>query len=206
MRPRARSRRLRQGVLGVAFLAMAMTAALVMRHLKVYGSAAAFLSSKAALAASPKAPGALDARRLKAVARVFKKGRPLGALSGSGLIFGLGAKEAKISEILPAVEIEGAGPSELKKCAEFFAAVSRAEISGPAIERLRYVSAQQGWQARLLDGTTVLWGTLDWTQEKLSRLSQVLHEARGEFVGAPTIDMRYFEDGRILFKTAKEPL
>ncbi len=100
---------------------------------------------------------------------------------------------------LPVVEPGRAGAKELSGLAAFLAA--RPSLS-PPIVRVSYVSSQDGWRFKLEDGTTVLFGDMNWSSQKLERLGQVLSDARAEFPGKGrmTADLRYFEDGRILLR------
>ena len=54
----------------------------------------------------------------------------------------------------------------------------------------------------LADGTKVLWGRLEWTREKLSRLSEAVADARSKEPGAFSADLRWFEDGKVLLTPA----
>ncbi|TPW19960.1 MAG: hypothetical protein FD126_2166, partial [Elusimicrobia bacterium] len=63
-----------------------------------------------------------------------------------------------------------------------------------------YDARERGWTVTLEDGTTLAWGGLDWTEEKLRRLREVLADAAGRVPKGFTADLRYFEDGRILVR------
>lgn len=96
----------------------------------------------------------------------------------------------------PAVEAEvgKAGEEERRALAAFLAETP------VAVSRMRFVSAEEGWEARLSDGTRVLWGGLRFTREKAERLRQALDDARARQSGDFLADLRYFEDGRILLR------
>jgi cell division septal protein FtsQ len=51
---------------------------------------------------------------------------------------------------------------------------------------------------KLADGTLIDWGAMNFTAEKIARLSQVYNSSRARMPGPYRINMRYFEDGRIL--------
>ncbi|MCX5783445.1 MAG: hypothetical protein NTW04_03275, partial [Elusimicrobia bacterium] len=51
---------------------------------------------------------------------------------------------------------------------------------------------------RLEDGSEVDWGGADFFTEKISRLNQVFEKAYSRATGPFKINMRYFEDGKIL--------
>ena len=51
---------------------------------------------------------------------------------------------------------------------------------------------------KLSDGSLVDWGGLTFTAEKIARLSQVYEKSRLRVAGPYRINMRYFDDGRIL--------
>ncbi|MFA5161320.1 MAG: cell division protein FtsQ/DivIB [Elusimicrobiales bacterium] len=63
------------------------------------------------------------------------------------------------------------------------------------------VAADRGetsFRLRLADGAVVEWGGSAHTAEKIARLAQVYGKARERFAGPYKINMKYFEDGRIL--------
>ena len=73
-----------------------------------------------------------------------------------------------------------------------------ADLPAP-LARVGFRDAYEGWEVAFADGTVVLWGGLDWTREKLSRLREVLSDGRAE--AAPVLaDLRFFEDGRVLLR------
>lgn len=133
----------------------------------------------------------------KAVARVAGPGPRF--LSDDGVVFS--GPESLYREALPLADFGGAG-----RGAEFAAFLAEADKIGGAptrIVRARYSAAQRAWELSFEDGTQVVWGTLSWTQEKFRRLSQVLEDSRQRdpSLAPPLVDMRYFEDGKILLKT-----
>lgn len=130
------------------------------------------------------------------VARAELKGRPAGFLSDTGEVFA--ADAAFYPEARVVVEAGSADRAQLERLAGTLRAVGRSRSLPSPLAVMRFVSAQDGWEARLDDGTTVLWGELSWTEEKLVRLREVLADARERFAGTLTADLRYFEDGKVL--------
>ena len=141
-----------------------------------------------------------DCELRAAVGRVEPRGGRAGYLGESGEVFT--APDGLYVAALPALDLNGAAPAELKALADSLKAFAAAPDSPGALARMRFVSPEEGWQASFTDGTTALWGRLEWTPEKLSRLKQVLQDARGRSDGPFTADLRYFEDGKVLLKPA----
>lgn len=137
------------------------------------------------------------------VARASReKGAP-GWLSDTGRLYE--APEGTYPPMtLPAVELGDGEGSEHPELASFITAASR-ELPG-GLGRVAYRSAERGWDVVTADGTSVLWGALDWTDEKLARLREVLRDASPRFGPGLTADLRYFEDGRILVRPAAAPV
>lgn len=134
----------------------------------------------------------------RALGRAFLKGRPAGCLSEGGDLFA--APPGLYGESLPALEVEGSGSEGLKSLARYLAEVrSSADLLSP-VQGMRWLSEPEGWEVRLADGTTVLWGRLDWTREKLARLREALLDARPQFGAVFSADLRYFEDGKVLLR------
>jgi len=63
---------------------------------------------------------------------------------------------------------------------------------------------ESSFSVRLAEGSEVNWGGLEHTGEKIARLAQVYGQAAQKLVGPYKINMRYFEDGRILVKQAQQ--
>ena len=102
---------------------------------------------------------------------------------------------------LPRVEL-GAFPAggELKELSRLVLAAG-ADGALPAKPLVyAYDARERGWTVTLEDKTTLSWGTLEWTEEKLARLREVLADASGRVPSGFTADLRYFEDGRILVR------
>lgn len=59
---------------------------------------------------------------------------------------------------------------------------------------------EEGWIAVLADGTRLLWGRMSWTEDKLLRLREVLEDAVPRFGSELWLDLRYFEQGRIIVR------
>ncbi|MBI5623204.1 MAG: cell division protein FtsQ [Elusimicrobia bacterium] len=132
------------------------------------------------------------------MARLAQDGKARGFLAADGELFT--APEGLFTEALPEVEVGGADRVERRRLA---ACISDLVASGglpSALARMSWAPRLDGWEIRLEDGTTVLWGDLRWTGEKALRLKQVLEDARGADAGALTADLRYFEDGKIFVR------
>jgi hypothetical protein len=102
----------------------------------------------------------------------------------------------------PRLDLSGADHEALKALAAFLPQALRPGALDSRLEAMRFISAEDGWQARLSDGTVALWGDLRFTRQKLARLREVRALAREEFGGALAADLRYFEDGRLLIRPA----
>jgi cell division septal protein FtsQ len=134
----------------------------------------------------------------RAVAVVPVKGRAAAYLDDEGVVFP--APEGIYSGLAVSIEPGRAEQARLKELAGYLRSVSRPDVLPSPLRRMSFVSEQEGWEAILEDGTRVLWGELDWTEEKLSRLRDVLRDARTRFGGVLTADLRYFEDGKVLLR------
>jgi len=134
----------------------------------------------------------------RAVAPVLRRGRAAGYLGDDGAVFGAPAGVFSFSG--PAVDVAGAEAKELKILAREWPALCEVGALPAPLAVLSYRSTEDGWEARLEDGTTVLWGHLDWTKEKLARLSEAMIDARAKEPGALAADLRYFADGKVLLK------
>ena len=137
----------------------------------------------------------------KAVAPALRRGRAAGYLSDDGALFA--APVGLYNFTGPSVDAGDASSAELKALAREWSALSAANAFPAPLSEMAYVSAKGEdpyWEARLADGTSVAWGRLDWTKEKLARLSEALADARAKSPGSFTADMRWFEDGKVLLK------
>jgi hypothetical protein len=142
--------------------------------------------------------------RLELVARAavaaakLKDGAP-GFLSDDGAAFE--APEGVYGLKTPLAELGAAGAADLAAAAAFLKASSGRDAVPSPVASLKW-AAQDGWAARLEDGTQVLWGDGRWPSEKLARLREVVVDARARrdppepFV----VDLRYFEDGKVLLR------
>jgi len=136
----------------------------------------------------------------EALGTVTLRGRPAGYLSADGVVFEAPAGLFAVSG--PELELGGAGPDDLKRLAAFLPdAVKPGGLESP-LARMRFLSSTEGWEAGLADGTVLQWGDLRFTQQKLLRLREILADARAQFGGAASADLRYFEDGRVLLRPA----
>lgn len=135
----------------------------------------------------------------RAAAPALRRGRPAGFLGDDGAVFS--APEGAYVLAGPSVDVAGADETELKALArEWPALTAPGALPAPLSEMTR--ASDGGWEARLTDGTTIAWGRLDWTKEKLARLGEALADARSKAPGAFSADLRYFEDGKVLLRPA----
>jgi hypothetical protein len=102
----------------------------------------------------------------------------------------------------PTADVGDAGDAERAALAREWPALSAPGAFPSPLVEMEFVSAADGWRARLADGTTALWGRLDWTKEKLARLGEALKDAGGKAPGAFAADLRWFEDGKVLLRPA----
>jgi hypothetical protein len=136
----------------------------------------------------------------RAVAPATLRGRPAGALGDDGTAFAVPDGVYALSG--PAVEAAGADPDALRALAREWPALAAPGAFPSPLAAMSFVSRDEGWQARLEDGTLVLWGRLAWTSEKLARLKEALADARTRAPGVFTADLRFFEDGKVLLRPA----
>ena len=137
----------------------------------------------------------------RAVAPALRRGRAAGFLGDDGATFAVPEGVYEFSG--PSVDVADAGADELKALAREWPALSASGAFPAPLSLMAYVfggSSDAYWEARLADGTTVAWGRLDWTKEKLARLREALADAHGKAAGAFAADLRWFEDGKVLLK------
>lgn len=142
----------------------------------------------------------VDVELRSAVAVAQVRGRPAGFLDSGGVLFSGPASLYAISG--PLVEVSGAPQDGLKALAGAVSVIVKPGALDSPLQEMSYVSAQDGWQATLADGTKLMWGDLRFTHDKLLRLRQILSDAHEQFGGTLSADLRYFEDGRVLLKPA----
>ncbi|MBI3566401.1 MAG: cell division protein FtsQ [Elusimicrobia bacterium] len=132
------------------------------------------------------------------VAPALRRGRPAGVLGADGSVFA--APEGVYRFAGPSADVGDAPEADRRALAREWPALTAAGAMPAPLAQMAWLSAEDGWEARLQDGTTVAWGRLDWTKEKLSRLAEALKDARSKEPGAFTADLRWFEDGKVLLK------
>jgi cell division septal protein FtsQ len=136
----------------------------------------------------------------RAVASATRRGKPAGYLADDGTVFT--APEGAFMLTGPSVEVSGASSAELSALAREWPILAASGSFPAELTGMAYSSPENGWEATLADGTKVLWGRLEWTREKLSRLSEAVADARSKEPGAFSADLRWFEDGKVLLKPA----
>lgn len=129
----------------------------------------------------------------EAVARV---GDGAKRLSRTGVLYDAPAGDS--GEALVSAELAQAGEAQIQDLARYLSDLPKVNSLPSPLERMCFVSMQEGWKAVFQDGTEVLWGNLNWTDEKMVRLREVLSDSRNQ--GALVADLRYFEDGKILLR------
>lgn len=134
----------------------------------------------------------------RAIAPATRRGRHAGFLGDDGTVFTAPPEAFVVSA--PPVETAGASAAELAALAREWPRLTAASAFPSPLTGLSYVSAEDGWEAILADGTRVQWGRLEWTNEKLARLSEALADARQKDPGSFSADLRWFEDGKVLLK------
>ncbi len=110
---------------------------------------------------------------------VSRKGRQTSYLSADGTLFK--APKEFYPDDFPKVELGRAESPVVKKLAAYLEFVHSPDSFVSPLRRMSFVSDAEGWEARLEDGTRILWGDLRWTSEKLMRLKQVLDDVRSPY-------------------------
>ena len=136
----------------------------------------------------------------RAVASATRRGKPAGYLADDGTVFT--APDGAFLLTGPSVEVAGASAGELSALAREWPVLAASGSFPAELTGMAYSSPEDGWEATLADGTKVLWGRLEWTREKLSRLSEAVADARSKEPGSFSADLRWFEDGKVLLKPA----
>lgn len=134
----------------------------------------------------------------RAVAEATRKGKPAGFLGSDGVVFA--APEGSFVLTGPTVEVAGASAPELAALAREWPDLAAAGAFPAPLREMAFRSFEDGWEARLEDGAVVTWGRLEWTKEKLSRLSEAIADAKSKEPGVFSADLRWFEDGKVLLK------
>ncbi len=133
-------------------------------------------------------------------AAVAKGGKRAGYLDGKGEVFEA-AEGTYDRASLPELDLTHWPQGGMLGPLAEFVETLRAPGSLPAaLERLRFEPEDDGWTAALADGTALFWGDLRWTRQKLERLKEVLEDAKPRFGKVNAVDLRYFEDGKILVR------
>ena len=112
----------------------------------------------------------------RAVASATRRGKAAGFLGDDGTVFA--APEGAFMPTGPSVEVSGASAAELSALAREWPVLAASGPFPAELTGMAYSSPEDGWEATLADGTKVLWGRLEWTREKLSRLSEAVADAR----------------------------
>jgi len=110
------------------------------------------------------------------------------------------ARPGEGDELLPVSFPEGfSGTSVGAEIARLLGAVSSYGTDFPSRpSAVRYDNHSDAVTVELSDGSVLDWGTREYTAEKIARLAQVFPKARSKISGPYTVNMRYFEKGRII--------
>lgn len=134
------------------------------------------------------------------VAAATRRGKAYGYLDEDGLVFT--APEGVYALPGPVVEVGDAPAAELRAAAGEWGRLAAPGALPAPLERLAWRSHEDGWSVELADGTTVQWGRLEWTGEKLARLAEALADAKRREDVPYSADLRWFEDGKVLLRPA----
>lgn len=133
------------------------------------------------------------------LARATRDDQPWGWLSDTGVLFTAPAGVYPDSDWIQ-VELGRGGDSAAEPLSRFLQEALRGDALPARLVRAEFRSPEEGWELTLADKTKVLWGDLDWTPQKFSRLKEVLADARTRGRGGWAADLRYFEEGKILMR------
>ncbi len=134
----------------------------------------------------------------RAVARVGLGARTAGYLDAGGAVFS--APAGIFPEDLPRVELGSCGPERAGQAAAVAAVAADPGVWPAPLTVLRFLPELDVWEAVLADATVVIWGDGRWIAEKLARINEVLADARARWTGPLRVDLRHFDDGRILVR------
>ncbi|UPT72970.1 MAG: cell division protein FtsQ [Elusimicrobiota bacterium] len=137
----------------------------------------------------------------RAIAPATRRGKPAGFLGDDGTVFA--APEGAFMLTGATVEVADAPAGELAALAREWPALTAAGALPSPLAEMSFRGKDDGWQARLEDGADVTWGRLEWTREKLARLSEAVADARAREPGTFSADLRWFEDGKVLLKPSQ---
>ncbi|MHB2026732.1 MAG: cell division protein FtsQ/DivIB [Elusimicrobiota bacterium] len=191
-RPKAK-RQNRQKIFAVfAAVALAAGAAVTVRHLE---RKIIVLRKSAESAAGVKKAEALPKM---VAARLFRQGKPAGFLALDGGI--IQAPDSLYSRDIPRVDIGARALERMPDLAGFLKIVSAdPQLFSPLIQ-LKFISDADGWDARFADGAQIKWGDFRWTKLKISRINQVLADAKSRYGEPVNLDLRYFGSGRVILR------
>jgi hypothetical protein len=132
------------------------------------------------------------------VAVATRSGKPAGFLGLEGRLF-QAPEGAYGDSSLPEADLTGvASGADLEPLGRMVAAAAVPGALPFRLLRVRPDAEGDGWTAMAAGGLTLAWGSLDWTEEKLRRLREVLADAAPRFGAVVSADLRHFEDGKIL--------
>jgi hypothetical protein len=128
-------------------------------------------------------------------AAIVRGGKREAYLGRDGTVFA--APEGVYAEPLPVVGWgERPAAAELGELARLLAAAALPGALPAGLKGLR--RGEDGWTISSADGAELLWGPLEWTDEKISRLKEVYDDALPRFGALQSADLRHFGDGKIM--------
>jgi hypothetical protein len=133
------------------------------------------------------------------IARVTRDGQPSGWLSDAGVLFTAPPDTYPDTDLVQ-VDLGRGGDSDSVQLSRFLQETMKGNDWPAPLVRVAFRSPEEGWDLTLTDKTRILWGDLKWTPQKLSRLKEVLADARMRGRVGWATDLRYFEDGKILMR------
>ncbi len=101
-------------------------------------------------------------------------------------------------QALPALDVTGASPEDLKALAGFLRRL--ALEGGPLPRSIGRLAGGEGWRLETSDGLAVLWGGFDFFSEKQKRLAQVRADLQKRGENPEAIDLRYVGSGRVFVR------
>lgn len=132
------------------------------------------------------------------IAHAMRRGKAAGFFGDDGSVFT--APEGLFVLTGPSVDVADAPRAELETLAREWGKIAAPGALPAPLARFVHRSREDGWAAQLEDGTEVVWGRLEFTSEKLSRLAEALADARRREDGLYSADLRWFEDGKVLLR------
>lgn len=133
------------------------------------------------------------------LARAIRDEQPWGWLSDTGILYTAPAGIYPDADWVQ-VELGRGGDSNAAALSQFLQQALKNDVLPARLVRVEFRSPEEGWELILADKTKVLWGDLNWTNQKSSRLKEVLADGQAHGRAGWVADLRYFEEGKILMR------